>query len=94
MLSRLALVVHWMGLASSMAMLIWGVVNYKTYYTACLDKDGNAVYADCGYRIETDVIFPSLASAFVLVIVGWGINFILSGHKSPLPWVANKETKQ
>ena len=23
---------------------------------------------------------------------GWATRFILSGHKSPLPWVANKET--
>lgn len=23
--------------------------------------------------------------------IGWILNFILSGHKSPLPWIANKE---
>ena len=77
-----------------MTMLIWGVVNYKTYYTACLDRDGNAVYTDCGYTIATDVIFIALGTALAFVLVGWGINFILSGHKSPLPWVANKETEQ
>jgi hypothetical protein len=26
------------------------------------------------------------------LLTSWLINFILSGHKSPLPWVANKET--
>ena len=24
-------------------------------------------------------------------LIGWAIRFILSNHKSPLPWVANKE---
>jgi hypothetical protein len=84
-----------MGLASSMAMLIWGGLNYKTYYTACSDSDGNIVYRiyrDCGYMIATDVIFIALGTALAFLLVGWGINFILSGHKSPLPWVANKET--
>mgnify|MGYP005998539757 CR=1 FL=1 len=28
------------------------------------------------------------------LLISWLINFILSGHKNPLPWVANKETEQ
>ena len=32
----------------------------------------------------------SILSASSLLI-SWLINFILAGHKSPLPWVANKE---
>ena len=28
------------------------------------------------------------------LLISWLINFILAGHKSPLPWVANKEAEQ
>ena len=26
--------------------------------------------------------------------IEWALNFILTGHKSPLPWVENKEAEQ
>ena len=32
-----------------------------------------------------------LLSSLLLLGAGWLINFILAGHRSPLPWVANKE---
>jgi hypothetical protein len=94
MLGRLGLVIHFLGWAASIVTLVWGVMNYKTYYTACLDDRGNASYVDCGYRIETDVIFMSLIIAAAFIVTGWAIHFILAGHKNPLPWVANKETEQ
>lgn len=27
-------------------------------------------------------------------VLGWATRFILTGHKSPLPWVENKQTEQ
>lgn len=27
-------------------------------------------------------------------VLGWAIRFILTGHKSPRPWVENKQTDQ
>ena len=36
--------------------------------------------------------FIDSPAIFLTPLIGWAIRFILTGHKSPLPWVANKET--
>ena len=42
-------------------------------------------------KANEDLVFISLCLEFGGIFGGWLINFILTGHRSPLPWVANKE---
>lgn len=48
---------------------------------------------------KTVKVFDGAGFAFLLsvlsissLLISWLINFIFAGHKSPLPWVANKES--
>ena len=38
-----------------------------------------------------DTLTLMLAMSLLTLSLGWLVTFILTGHKSPLPWVANKE---
>lgn len=93
MLSRLGLVIHLLGFAASCSMLIWGIKENGTHFSGCVDVEGTITYIMSGcYYIDIEVIQLSVGSAAFFLLTGWGIRFILSGHKSPLPWVANKES--
>ena len=59
----------------------------ETAYTAI----GSKPFIRDGINWLYTLILMLLFSLLILG-AGWLTNFILSGHKSPLPWVANKET--
>lgn len=76
MLNRLGLVIHWLGFIG--AVLLGVITIYK------ITTFGAASFRWYDWQ-EFIVWFISLSA------VGWVFNFILTGHKSPLPWVSNKE---
>lgn len=91
MLSRLGLVIHWLGFAAGLAMTT-AVVQYWLWiedYTSTRGLFGKIIW-------DYDLFNTQVNSPAVLLIcfIGWPVNFIIAGHKSPLPWVANKETEQ
>ena len=75
MLSRLGLVIHW---ATFLLGEVWVCVGLYNITFGGMDVTAIDV-----------ILGVVLILAFSLL--GWVINFILSGHKSLLPWVANKE---
>jgi phage-related minor tail protein len=89
MLNRLGLVIHMVGWALATLVLLSLTMNYKGYFWNC-----GWGSSPCGSYIRVDVIIIGLGIAGILILGSWAIRFILAGHKSPLPWVANKETKQ
>jgi hypothetical protein len=76
MLSRLSLVIHWLGFIGSVLGTLWVIYGITTYGTEDIDTDE--------WLIIAGVIVGPLS-------VGWVFRFITTSHKSPLPWVANKE---
>lgn len=79
MLNRLGLVIHWLGFIGSVLGTLLVIYQITTYGTDIIDAEE--------WLIIAGVIVGPLS-------VGWVTNFIFSSHKSPLPWVANKETEQ
>lgn len=80
MLSRLGFVIHWTGFVFGLLISLWlGIDSIFDVPSA----------TTVGTVIETIIGTPIVV--FILTLPAWGIHFILSGHKSPLPWVANKE---
>jgi len=75
MLSRLGLVIHW---ATFLLGEVWIWVGLY-----------NITFGGMDVTAGDTILGVVLILAFMLL--GWVINFILAGHKSPLPWVANKE---
>ena len=49
-------------------------------------------HATLGSGVNRQALITFIVLAVGCMTTGWLINFILAGHKSPLPWVANKET--
>ena len=80
MLKRLGLVIHWL------AFVLGGF--YALAGTANLIRIGAMVGIEDAVTGLVFLFFGCLAC----FAAGWVTNFILTGHKSPLPWVANKET--
>ena len=76
MLKRFGLVIHWL------AFVLGGF--YALAGTANLIRVGAIV------GIE-DAVTGLVFLFFGCFAAGWVTNFILAGHKSQLPWVANKE---
>jgi len=76
MLSRLGLVVHWL------AFVLGDIYILVILYNIIIE----------GARLSALETAAGVLFLFVLYGLGWIFNFILTGHKSPLPWVANKET--
>jgi hypothetical protein len=73
MLNRLGLVIHWLGLIFSAALLFGAT-------TVALEGNGLSM--------------PVLDATLYIcgpIVGGWLFRFITTSHKSPLPWVANKE---
>ena len=123
MLSRLGLVIHWLGVTAGLALLVMGLAtldftivsselrgNCAQYKGEVLDKEDIGVgyenMSDRGLCIKIlqygggyeDVSKPNFSNYQLLLLLtltpfvaGWATRFILAGHKSPLPWVANKE---
>ena len=143
MLSRLGLVIHWLGFLAFLPAVIYLLIttpretykfidNPAFYYPTDLETQAinewlflvpvdeepdlaNAALAklskpvlqalanknlanfNTGMEKQVKVIdwagFTFLLSILSIssLLISWLINFILSGHKSPLPWVANKE---
>jgi hypothetical protein len=75
MLNRLGLVIHWL------AVVLTGFWVFIAITVLIFIGTEDMLKAFAG------LVVPCL----VLLTTGWLINFILTGHKSPLPWVANKE---
>ena len=76
MLSRLGLVIH------GLAFVLGDIYILVALYNIIIEGDRLSA-------LETAVGVILLLGLYGF---GWVINFILSGHKSPLPWIANKET--
>lgn len=142
MLSRLGLVIHWMGFLAFLPAAIYLLIteqaeklidNPELYYPDYLETQAinewlqqvvdygqnsdEALFAAAGLSapvlqalteknldnfnnelprsvLVTDwVEFTFLLSVLSIPswLFSWLVNFILTGHKSPLPWVANKE---
>ena len=100
MLNRLGLVIHWLGFLAGVATAVYLFINPvedRIYDTAAMVSsitDGSsAPYVTYESNwLQTAGLF--LALLIVATCIGWAFNFILAGHKSPLPWVANKEAEQ
>ena len=75
MLSRLGLVIHWL------AFVLGDIYILVILYNIIIE----------GARLSAVETAAGVFFLFILYGLGWLINFILTGHKSPLPWVANKE---
>ena len=81
MLSRLGLVIHWIGFVVG----ITAAMSREDLQIAITNAEGGS-----------DI--PNLKNWLFILLLGvgpitlaWAIRFILTGNKSPLPWVANKE---
>ena len=145
MLSRLGLVIHWLGFLAFLPAAIYLLITEQTeklidnpelYYPNYLETQAinewlqqvedygqnsdEALFAVAGLSVpvlqalteknlanfNTELpksvwVMDWVAFTFLLsvlsissTLISWLINFILTGHKSPLPWVANKETEQ
>lgn len=92
MLNRLGLVVHWLGFTASCSILIWGLIEDGTHFRGCFDiaTEKTVYFVNGCYFIDIEVIRSSLGGAAFFLLTTWGIRFILTSHKSLLPWVANK----
>ena len=73
MLGRIGLVIHWL------AVVLTGLWAFTGIYFLIFIVSENMLMSFAG------LVVPCL----VLLATGWLINFILAGHKSPLPWVKN-----
>lgn len=80
MLNRLGLVIHILG-------WLIGIAASVIIYTA--------IQGYCGPDYDACIRWDYLTNyhwvAPISPLIGWAIRFILTSHKSPLPWVANKE---
>ena len=85
MLSRLGLVIHWLGFLAGVATAVALLIN--PVEDSIYDNPPYVTY-EINWLQTAGLI---LALLVVATCIGWAINFILTGHKSPLPWVANKE---
>ena len=80
MLNRLGLVIHWLGFGFGLLISLWlGIDSIFDMPSA----------TTVGTVVETLIGIPIVV--FIFTLPTWGIRFILTNHKSPLPWVANKE---
>jgi len=80
MLKRLELVIHWAGYFG--ATWITAAVGYQLINIGIEHAD-----LDDWLRLFGFVGVLSVGA----IACGWLINFILTGHTSPLPWVKNSE---
>ena len=90
MLGRLGLVIHWIGFLAGIATAFYlfdDPVTDRIYVPAAAPAIPYVIYE--ANWLKTVGLF--LALLIVATCIGRAFNFILSGHKSPLPWVANKE---
>ena len=90
MLSRLGLVIHWLGFLAGVATACYLFINPvmdRIYVPAEAPAIPYVTYEN--NWLQTVGLF--LALLVLATCIGWAFNFILAGHKSPLPWVANKE---
>ena len=75
MLNRLGLVIHWL------AFVLGDIYILVFLYNIIIE----------GTRLSAGETAAGVFFLFVLYGLGWAFNFILAGHRSPLPWVANWE---
>lgn len=80
MLDRLGLVIHWAGFSFGLLISLWLGID-SIFDVPSATTVGTVIGAILGIPIVV----------FIFTLPVWGINFVLTGHKSPLPWVANKE---
>lgn len=73
MLQRLGLVIHWLMFVLGSSYILVAIYNITVG----------------GMRETVGDTVVGMIFLFGLYGMGWVINFILSGHKSPLPWVRN-----
>jgi hypothetical protein len=93
MLGRLALVIHWAGFVSLVSFYGWIAFSFLTRSESALDllqmlKEDYLYLAQLpppSGRVD-DAIWFWLANLY------WPVRWITTGNRSPLPWVANKET--
>ena len=75
MIGRLMLVIHWAGFLAS----VFGITSIS-YAILIYGRDFPS-------RSE----YEMAALVAVPVVIGWLIRFVVMGHRSILPWVANEE---
>ena len=88
MLGRLGLVIHWMGFVVGL-VLIAAVIQYGLWIEDITTSRGIFGEIIWQYNLFNTVINSPLV--FLIPLIGWPLRFILTSHKSPLPWLANKE---
>ena len=123
MLSRIGLVIHWIGATAGLALLVMGLatrdftIESRELGGRCAQYEGAVMSTEdigadlknmsyrglCIIRLQNGggyemVSKPNFSNYLLILfltltpfVAGWATRFILSGHKSPLPWVANKE---
>lgn len=122
MLSRIGLVIHWIGATAGLALLVMGLATLdftiESYELGgdCAQYEGAVMSQEdigVGFKNMSDrglcitilqggggyemVSKPNFSNYLLILLLtltpfvaGWATRFILSGNKSPLPWVANK----
>ena len=113
MLSRLGLVIHWLGFIAGVAGAVAGLssLDLINYEMGQISQEGiyqlrNSNFEEMS-REDLDIYLanseggrpvPVFSNWFFILLLGvgpiiiaWAVRFILTSHKSPLPWVANKE---
>jgi hypothetical protein len=89
MLSRLGLVIHWLFILVALFLIAMALQYYLWLETLWMPRQpfGELIFQ---YNLRDGIFYSPIGLIFAPI--GWAFNFILTGHKSPLPWVANKET--
>ena len=123
MLSRIGLVIHWIGATAGLALLVMGLatldftIESRELGGDCAQYEGAVMsQKDIGADLKNmsrrglciiilrgggayEMVSKPNFSNYLLILLltltpfvaGWATRFILAGHRSPLPWVANKE---
>jgi hypothetical protein len=89
MLNRLGLVIHWIGFVVGL-ILIAAVIQYGLWRESITQSRG--LFGDIIWKYNLYSSFIYSPVVFLIPFLGWPLRFILTNHKNPLPWVANKET--
>jgi len=95
MLNRLGVLLLWAGFVSLVSFYGVAVITFLTRSETAVEL-GKMMIEDISYLAQ---IPPPSENGlqviwFWLAHLYWPVRWITTGNKSPLPWVANKETEQ
>ena len=88
MLNRLGLVIHRFFILLALLFSAAALQYYLWLHTENFPRQpfGELIFQ---YNLRDGIFYSPVGLLFAPI--GWAFNFVLTGHKSPLPWVANKE---